>query len=530
MLSSDYIIVGGGLTGTALAVRLSEDPAVIVTIIEAGGNNFHDEAIDIPGGGKGLGGSSLSETFTYKEEDADRYGIKFNKHCYGTSGPVQRTISPSLNVCAIPWLEAFKTWGMKFNQDPNDGANIGVCLATKTLDGRSIRSSSASAYYEPNRSRSNLKVITNALATRVMTSGEDLVIATGVEFVQDGVLQVIQAKKEVILCCGSFKTPQILELSGIGDPQVLKPLGIPVKVALPGVGNNLRSSCSLSFFRNLTYSFTEDHPCTVLTAKLKAGYESYEKMNEDPAFTQEQEEIFKATGTGMLVSSGLPSVAAFLSFKDFDHDGMIAKSVESLSLPDTAAFTTQREWVKNENVPFLEFNSFDKLLSVEAPEPGARYLTSGLILMHSFDRGSVHINSNDPTASPDIDLNLLSNETDIKILIKAYKILREIHGIEPFRNYIDSEVSPGKAIETDEAITEYLRKTVITAFHPIGTASMLPREDGGCVDNQLKVYGTANLRVVDASILPLHVSAHLQATLYAFAEKAADIIKRATNE
>ena len=132
--------------------------------------------------------------------------------------------------------------------------------------------------------------------------------------------------------------------------------------------------------------------------------------------------------------------------------------------------------------------------------PGHRYQTSGIILMHSFDRGSVHIKSKDPAVLPDIDPNILNNETDIKILVKAYKILRAIHGREPLKNYIDYEVLPGKTINTNEALVEYIKKSVFMAFHPIGTASMLPLEDGGCVDTQLKVYGTTNLRVVSFAV------------------------------
>ncbi|KAG6805639.1 hypothetical protein H0H93_004368, partial [Arthromyces matolae] len=135
-----------------------------------------------------------------------------------------------------------------------------------------------------------------------------------------------------------------------------------------------------------------------------------------------------------------PAAAAFLSFKDFDDDGSIAKFIENLSLPDHPTFKVQKEWVKNENIPFLEFNTFDMFIpgTVAAPEPEARYQTSGLILMHSFTRGSVHITSKDASAPPGIDLNIV-DETDLKIFVKAYKILRDIHNTEPFKTYIEGE-------------------------------------------------------------------------------------------
>ncbi|KNZ73298.1 Choline dehydrogenase [Termitomyces sp. J132] len=136
----------------------------------------------------------------------------------------------------------------------------------------------------------------------------------------------------------------------------------------------------------------------------------------------------------------------------------------------------------------------------EHPEPGHQYQKSGIVLMHSFDHGSIHIDSKDPTASPDIDLNILTNETDINILVKAYRILQAIHSQEPLKSIIDCKALPGKSSDTDEALIEYIKKSVFMAFHPLGTTSMLPFEDGGCVDNQLKVYGTEHLCVVSSIV------------------------------
>ncbi|KAG6808248.1 hypothetical protein H0H92_004748 [Tricholoma furcatifolium] len=478
MLSSDYIIVGGGLTGTTLAVRLSEDPSISVTIIEAGGDVFHDDSYDTPAANlknwgnperdwifmsspqKNLDIAKLngapwswdellpyfrkSETFTYNEEEAKKYGMKFDERYQGTSGPVQRTIPRSVDDVVAPWIDAFKANGIKYNEDP--------------------------AYYEPHRSRKNLNVITNAQATRVLTASQNGdIVATGVEFIKDGVLEVITASKEVILSCGSYKTPQLLELSGIGDETVLDRFGIPLVLNLPGVGNNL--------------------------LKLNPGHETWESM-ADPAITKKHEEIYKTTGGGLLHSS-LPTGAAFLTLQDLDEDGEIAKSINKLSLPNDPTFEIQKQWASNERVPFLEINLTDRFLpgTVAFPEPGATYFSSGLILLHPFHRGSVHIASKEPTASPEIDVNYLDNDADLKILVKAYRYFRKICGTEPLKSHIASEASPGAAIESDEDIIAYLRNTVSTTFHPIGTASMLPREVGGCVDTSLKVYGTSNLRV-----------------------------------
>ncbi|KAG6834311.1 hypothetical protein H0H93_010570 [Arthromyces matolae] len=310
MSSTDYVIVGAGVTGIALAVRLTEDPSINVTVLEAGSAPFHDEHIDTPAWkpDKGLGvfhyspetlgGSTrvspqgkeyrrlepaqftaiqpvtsplfvliamisnsgidpalailntTSEGLKYDEDYATKHGFKFDPKYHGTSGPVQTRIPSFFNPATLPWLEVLKGLGIKHNPDPaspflscqtrSAGDITGTWISVTTVDDKSIRSSAASAYYEPNQSRPNLKVISGALATKVLTTGKDAVVATGVEYLKDGVLQTIHARKEVILSAGSYKTPQILELSGLGDPEVLKKFGIDVVVDLPGVGNNLQ--------------------------------------------------------------------------------------------------------------------------------------------------------------------------------------------------------------------------------------------------------------------------------------------------
>ncbi|KAG6871848.1 hypothetical protein C0995_015789 [Termitomyces sp. Mi166 len=530
--SPDYVIIGAGLSGTVLASRLSEDPTVIVTVLEAGTAPFHDNDIDTPGyfrnnigvptkdwaffstpqknlgdrpvflpRGKNVGGTSLSETFTFEDENAAKCGFKFDKEYYGTSGPLQRTVPRYFDAISLPWIQTVQKFGVKANPDPlpnrpqNAGDNTGTWITTGTLDKKSVRSSAASAYYEPNQSRPNLKIILGAQAARVIVSGKETLVATGVEYLQDGVLHRINATKEVILSAGSYKTSQILELSGIGDPEVLKKFGIEATVNLPG-----------------------DHVTATFTAKLTPGHQTWAKMS-DPEFAKAQEEEFKATGGGML--SGLPSAFAFLPVKDLDKDGAIASLVRKLSLPSSPVTEMQKQWVQNDKVSFLELSAFDRFIpgTLRAPETDADYMSSTLILMHPFSYGSVHITSSDPTAVPAIDHNYLDNEVDIKILVEGYKLLREIYKKSPLKEHIMAEVSPGLGIQTDADITQYIRKTIGTTFHPIGTASMLPRKDGGVVDARLKVYGTQNLRVVDASVLPIHLSAHLQGTLYAVAEK-----------
>jgi choline dehydrogenase-like flavoprotein len=153
------------------------------------------------------------------------------------------------------------------------------------------------------------------------------------------------------------------------------------------------------------------------------------------------------------------------------------------------------------------------------PQPGKHYYSFFVGLLHPFSRGSVHIGSRDAFASPVIDQRALDNEVDIEMMLDAIKFVRKVGETGPLGAIGRSELLPGAEVQTDEELREWIKNSVQTMFHPIGTASMLPLEDGGVVDPTLKVYGTANLRVVDASVMPIHISAHTQATVYAIAEK-----------
>ncbi|KAG6864827.1 hypothetical protein C0991_006919, partial [Blastosporella zonata] len=508
-MSSDYVIVGAGVTGIALAVRLSEDPSINVTVLEAGSAPFHDEHIDTPAyalhqlgnpakdwaffsapqkhlgdrpvflpsasdieyndiakklGAEGFSWDDLlpyfkkSEGLKYDEEYAAKYGYKFNPEYHGTTGPLQTRIPTFLNAATLPWLETLKGLGIKPNPDPCAGDITGSWVSLTTIDDKSIRSSAASAYYEPNQGRPNLKVISGALATKVLTSGSEGVVATGVEYLQDGILHTIHATKE-------------------------------------------------------------DHFMIPLTVKVKNGLDlgTFVRM-EDPVFAQKQTEQFKTSGTGLL--AGSPVSYAFLTLKDFDKDGKIAAAADKLVLPDTPTYRLQKEWVKNDRIPFLEMNIFDRLMpGILTPEPGAEYLTGAMINLHPFNVGSVHISSNDPNAPPVIDHNYLDNEFDLQVLIEGFKLTRKLFSSAPLKDLVEEEVSPGPNFQADEQIAGFIKQALGSTWHPVGTASLLPRKDGGVVDTQFKVYGTKNLRVVDASVIPIQLGAHPQATLYAFAEK-----------
>ncbi|KAG6833578.1 hypothetical protein H0H93_013150 [Arthromyces matolae] len=241
-----------------------------------------------------------------------------------------------------------------------------------------------------------------------------------------------------------------------------------------------------------------DHVSATYTVQAKPGLETWTRM-EDPAFAKTQSELFKSNGSGML--SGLPVAYAFLPLKDIDEDGKLARLAEKLFLETSPVSTLQIEWLKDDRVAFLQLAGYDRFMpgTLQAPEPGVNYISSSVILLHPFFKGSVHISSNDPTAAPVIDHNYLDNEFDVQVLVEGYKLIRKIYENAPLKDLVDHEVSPGPAFQSDAELAEYAKKVIGSTYHPIATASMLPREDGGVVDERLKVYGTANLRVVSTA-------------------------------
>ncbi|KAJ7773739.1 alcohol oxidase [Mycena maculata] len=578
----DYIIVGGGLCGLVLAARLSEDPGVSVCVLESGSETFHDENIDVPANlaqtwgnpnydwaffstpqkeagarpiflprGKGLGGSTLinvmeltrassveydaieelgnpgwnwneflkyfkkSETFTYSPQEVEPYGMHFDDNAHGTDGPLKKTFPRYMDTLVQPALQTADTLGIRRISDPSAGDNRGIFVATKSIDTNATRSSAASAYYEPNKNRPNLNILTGARVGRLLTvkGSSSGIVIRGVEYLQGDALKVLEASKEVILCAGSYQTPKILELSGIGDPSIIGKLGIPVVLDLKSVGAN-----------------HQDHLVYTFTFRLKGKLETYDSMQE-PEVAERQKKLYTEERTGLL--SATPSLFAFLPLRTVDKDDIILDSARKMKLEDanTAAQKTlklQQQWLVNDRIPWIDINFIDRFMPGPGAnfEPGKAYMTINVMLLHPFNRGSVHITSPDPLQNPVIELNAFDNDVDLAISVETYKFARKFSTTGPLGALVEEEICPATELKTDDDIKEFLRQSLGSSFHPIGTVGMLPEKDGGCVDPSLKVYGTANLRVVDASIIPINISAHLQATLYAIAEKAADIIKK----
>ncbi|KAI0828690.1 GMC oxidoreductase [Trametes gibbosa] len=584
-IAFDYIIVGGGTAGLALATRLSEDPSVVVGVLEAGEWHPTEEGISIPGlcgsllgnsqydwsfptvaqkhinnrtvrqpRGKGLGGSSMASIrrrASAREYDAfqvlgnqgwnwDEF-VKYMKkaettippsstgipdygtiNCspssewHGTSGPVRKSYPLHFNALHLHITDTLENLGVPKNSEPSSGLNMGSVTSFTAVDPRTAtRSYSSKAYYEPNAERKNLVVITSSSVSRVVfQAGSSPLIATGVQFTRNGKTFTVEARREVILCAGALQTPQLLELSGIGNKKLLETYGIEVLLELPNVGENLRkSSCS--------------HHRLSTIFQIDPKYETVDFLR-DPEEFKLKRELYKSQ-KGCL-SSGLATVLGFIPATSLASEQKIKmwqeigkKTTESAPKNVRKQLELQMKWLADQTsaeVELIPFPGFRILPSGLEREPNTRYSSTLATTMHPLSRGSVHIVSADSKTPPAIDPNYMENPVDLEIMLAAIKFILKMYQTEPLRGVVRKQVAPTpEQSATDEALIEYIKSNCTTVFHPLGTAAMLPREDGGVVSPRLRVYGTANLRVVDASVIPFELSAHIQSTVYAIAEK-----------
>ncbi|EUC63663.1 glucose dehydrogenase, partial [Rhizoctonia solani AG-3 Rhs1AP] len=583
--SLDYVIIGGGTAGLTLAARLSENPKTTVGVIEFGEYLPDDPVINTPGSafsipgnakydwlfksvpqvnasnrvlnlprGKILGGSSGINIMNFDRGSKVEYdawaklgspgwdwdgllpnmkaaelftGVDPFRLNYTDSDP--NDIFPSqgkngLVAASYNSKESMASLGIPINYDPDSGNAFGTFNSATSVNrttGR--RSYAATTYYAYNAHRPNLVVLTGAQATKINFKGTPgsnktgNLVATGVTFVHKSQMYTVKAKKEVLLSAGTFQSPHLLELSGIGNSTILQRNGIKTLIDLPGVGENY-----------------QDHMFVTTTYELKPGSstQNYDLLRNNATFAAAAAAQYNATHDGILSSP--PSVLSFISLDSVATSVEIARTIAQLdreTAPDKinqlqkASYEIQKGWLK-EKLGLVEVIGYPAYAGTGVPKANTSYITLFTAVQHPFSRGNIqrkHINTSDPLVAPQIDPKYFSKSIDT--LVYAVKFGQKLSKTEPLASLIVSRQNPTPEVTSDADIADYVKANVASIHHPIGTASLAPKELGGVVDIYLKVYGTANVRVVDASVIPLHIGSHLQRTVYGIAEKAAMIIK-----
>ncbi|KAF3921918.1 hypothetical protein ABW20_dc0101561 [Dactylellina cionopaga] len=441
---------------------------------------------------------------------------------HGTSGPIKTGFPDWYTEITEAWPRTFANRGLAVNGDPKDGLALGGYTNLLNLDLSShTRSYAATGYYAPNAGRPNLHVFTGSLVKKVILSNQGgNTVATGVQFVKNGTTTTLQATKEVIVSAGSFGSPQILELSGIGKPSLLSQHGIPVVVNNPNVGENL-----------------QDHIYVPIGFEVNSGIFTLDSFRDEAVFNAALQE-YLTSQSGPISVSGASSALLSLrqiagaSYSPPYFSASTASSAfglaaqHALQLQDLFTEAVAQELTLGAGINPRWQNDTSKLFNSGLPT--GNFLSLLGVLEHPFSRGSSHIKSADPAIYPAIDPNYLSHPLDIEILSKIVLHLQTIARTAPLSDLLKGNgtvYQPGYYELTPSNVKTWIKTALQSEFHPLGTCSMLPKNKGGVVDEKFKVYGVKKLRVVDASVFPLLVRANIQSVVYAVAERAADFIK-----
>ncbi|KAI0921212.1 hypothetical protein AcW2_006258 [Taiwanofungus camphoratus] len=447
-----------------------------------------------------------------KDDVQKKLNLKFDTWRIGREGPLALAYPAKIDKAELQVQQTLINAGLPVAPNPLSGDPTGVYFAPNTYDPiKHTRTYATTAFYLPNKDRPNLTVLVSALVNRVLTetTGNGKLSAVGVEFEYDSKTYTVNARKEVVLSTGALKSPQILELSGIGDKEVLEKIEVPLKIELPGVGRNAQEHV----FIGVSFELHDDVEFDTLD------------LLRDPAVAAKHVELH-ASGSGIYTIGIIGFAFVPLQMLSSKADSIFQAAKERIT-KNTAAYPPGLldqykiqidRWQKG--VPGCEIISFPGFLSApNAPAEGRRYLTMLVAMNHCLSRGTIHCASADPRKDPEFDPRYLEQETDLEVWVEMVKFVRNLANIEPLKDMVVKELNPGSEVEDDAQLHAWIKKNFSTTWHTAGSCSMLPKTSGGVVDPELKVYGTNNLRVVDLSVVPLQFGAHTQATVYSMAEQ-----------